>query len=98
MLKQVKYNVLFFCVGLALLAPHSSYANGSSIYQDHCAMCHETGVSGAPKRGDSAAWSGRGDLQTLLNAAKNGMGAMPSHGNCPSCSDSDLTAAINYMK
>jgi len=72
---------------------------GATIYQKACAACHATGVAGAPKLGEKAAWEPRVALgiDTLLNTAINGKGAMPPRGTCADCSDDDLKAVIEYM-
>ena len=72
---------------------------GAATYKKACTACHATGVAGAPKLGDKAAWEPRmaQGLDTLLNTAINGKGAMPPRGTCADCSDEDLKAAITYV-
>lgn len=72
---------------------------GNEVYDAACAACHGTGAAGAPKKGDSAAWSGRIDkgLETLVDHAINGFNAMPAKGGCSSCSDEEIQAAVEYM-
>jgi cytochrome c5 len=52
---------------------------GEEVYKAQCASCHEAGVAGAPRLGDTAAWRGRiaGGFQALVNSAVKGKGAMP---------------------
>src|SRR5690242_9199978 len=49
-------------VGTVVLAqsagPHGNLA-GEQVYAQVCKACHETGLAGAPKIGDKAAWSPR---------------------------------------
>lgn len=73
--------------------------SGEQIYQSNCLACHGTGVAGAPKLGDAAAWAPRiaQGMGTLLSHAVNGLNAMPPKGTCASCSEEDLQAAIEYM-
>ncbi len=73
--------------------------SGDAVYNASCVACHGTGVAGAPKLGDSAAWKPRAakGFDTLLSNATNGINAMPPKGTCASCSDDELKAAIEYM-
>lgn len=72
---------------------------GRMVYQASCAACHSTGVAGAPKIGDSAAWTprlkaGAGALQA---SALKGKGAMPPKGGNASLADADVRAAVDFM-
>lgn len=72
---------------------------GAAIFNKACTACHATGVAGAPKMGDKAAWQPRiaRGLDLLLQTVINGKGAMPPRGTCMDCSDDDLKVAIEYM-
>ncbi len=76
----------------------SSSAAGEALYKQACQVCHSAGVAGAPKFGDKAAWAPRlkTGMDTLYEAAINGMGAMPPRGGS-SASDADIHAAVDYM-
>lgn len=77
----------------------ASNGQGEDIYQQTCSSCHATGVAGAPKVGDTEAWSSliaKGEEQ-LVQSAVNGIGAMPPKGGNPSLSEEEITAAVNYM-
>ena len=73
--------------------------SGADIVGKFCSACHGSGVLGAPKAGDTAAWSARhgGDLDELLKNAIAGLNAMPPKGTCADCSDEELMAAIKEM-
>jgi len=73
--------------------------DGKRIYEGTCIACHGTGAAGAPKFGDKAAWAPRiaTGMDTLLNVALHGKGAMPPKGGNASLSDADIRAAIEYM-
>ena len=64
-----------------------------------CMACHATGVAGAPKLGDKAAWAPRikQGMDTLVQSALKGKGAMPPKGGNASLSDADVRAAIEFM-
>jgi cytochrome c5 len=72
---------------------------GQARFEKTCSACHATGVAGAPKLGDRAAWAPRiaKGIDALLQSAINGKNAMPPRGTCVSCSDAELKAAIEYM-
>ncbi len=69
------------------------------IYENNCKMCHQTGVAGAPKLGDSKAWAPRISLglDALVQAAWTGIRAMPPKGNCLKCTHEDIKATVEYM-
>ncbi len=72
---------------------------GDQVYNQACMACHNTGVAGAPKLGDAAAWSAREakGMETLMVNAINGIGGMPPRGTCASCSDEEIQGAIEYI-
>ena len=73
--------------------------DGATIYNTVCTACHATGVVGAPKTGDKAAWAPRiatGNA-AMLKTATNGKGAMPPRGGAADLSDAELKAAVDYL-
>jgi cytochrome c5 len=76
-----------------------SAANGKAVFESTCVACHGSGVAGAPKFGDKAAWAPRikQGIDTLHQSALKGKNAMPPKGGNPSLSDADVTAAVDYM-
>ena len=72
---------------------------GQKVYEQACAVCHASGLAGAPKHRDAAAWEKRlvVGMEAVLQSAIKGKGAMPPRGTCFECSDEDLLAAIKYM-
>ena len=79
--------------------PAAGAADGKQVFDSTCMACHATGVAGAPKLGDKAAWAPRlkQGMDTLVQSALKGKGAMPPKGGNASLSDADLRAAIEYM-
>jgi cytochrome c5 len=69
-----------------------------ALYNQVCSACHATGVAGAPKVGDKAAWTPRAaqGVDALTASAIKGKGAMPPKGGS-SASDADLKAVVAYM-
>jgi cytochrome c5 len=82
-------------------APQATAAAGNAgeaLFKQTCFACHGTGVAGAPKFGDKAAWAPRikQGLDVLVQHAIQGKGAMPPRGGS-SASDADVRAAVQYM-
>lgn len=79
-------------------APAAASSAGKDLYNTTCVACHGSGVAGAPKFGDKAAWApfiAQG-MDTMVQKATQGIGAMPPKGGS-SASDADFKAAIQYM-
>ncbi len=72
---------------------------GKKTFETVCTACHSSGVLGAPKFGDKAAWAPRiaTGKDALYNAALHGLRAMPAKGGNSSLSDADVKAAVDYM-
>jgi len=85
--------------GAVLVATNSALAEAPAQYAASCSVCHTSGVAGAPKTGDTEAWAKRleGGIDAMVASARNGKGAMPPMGLCPTCSDDDFKALIEYM-
>ena len=83
----------------AAAADSGAARSGSDIYNNFCIACHGSGVAGAPKTGDQAAWAPRAEkgLDGLLETATNGLNAMPPMGTCADCSPEELRGAIAFM-
>lgn len=72
---------------------------GQKVYEKVCQICHATGVAGAPKFKDNAAWKERGaqGMTVLLEHVEKGYKTMPPKGSCAECSNEELESAILYM-
>lgn len=73
--------------------------DGESIYNTVCTACHATGLTGAPKTGDKAAWAPRmaAGFDAMFKNANNGKGAMPAKGGAVNLTDAELKAAVEYL-
>lgn len=73
--------------------------SGEAIYNTVCTACHATGVAGAPKTGDKAAWAPRiaTGSAALLKSATEGKNAMPARGGAADLTDAELKAAVEYL-
>ena len=81
-------------------APHAPMS-GEQVVGSVCSACHGSGVLGAPKIGDKAAWGARlkeaGGVDGLVSIAAKGKGSMPARGGNPDLSNDELKAAIQQM-
>ncbi|MCF6226861.1 MAG: c-type cytochrome [Xanthomonadales bacterium] len=74
-----------------------------SVYNGACAVCHNSGVAGAPKLGDKTTWKAHLALgkAILIKHAIDGFqgdaGIMPAKGGRMDLSDEDVAAAVKFM-
>ncbi|MEW5250547.1 c-type cytochrome [Microbulbifer sp. 2201CG32-9] len=70
-----------------------------TLYLRSCYGCHNSGVGGAPRSGDTAAWAPRmaKGLDTLVEHSVKGYRAMPPRGLCFDCSEEEYAALIQRM-
>jgi cytochrome c5 len=86
----------------ASVAPFVSADAGKKLFDTACVACHGTGVAGAPKVGDKAAWADRvkqGNAVLYEHAIKGFQGKagmMPPKGGA-SAPDAEVKAAVEYM-
>jgi cytochrome c5 len=84
-------------------APVATTMTGPQVFNAACIACHGSGIAGAPKMGDPAAWAPRiaKGMQTLHEHALNGFtgdaGFMPPKGARADLSDKEITDAVDYM-
>jgi cytochrome c5 len=85
--------------GAAVASAAPDAAQGKAVYDATCAACHATGVAGAPKAGDKAAWSARlgQGFDGLFQSALKGKNAMPAKGGNADLADADLANAVAYL-
>lgn len=77
---------------------------GRTVWVGTCKGCHATGVAGAPKAGDKAAWEKRiaQGMTVLYEHAINGFYGpeytfMPPRGGNSALTDEEVGAAVDYM-
>jgi cytochrome c5 len=77
----------------------STALTGAKIVEIQCSKCHQTGVGGAPKIGDRAAWLKRGKngINALALAATRGHDNMPARGGMAQLTDAEFQSAVLYM-
>jgi cytochrome c5 len=73
--------------------------SGEQVVAADCVKCHGSGVGGAPRIGERAAWIPRlkQGLHYLTSSAINGHGGMPPRGGMANLTDKEIEAAIAYM-
>jgi cytochrome c5 len=96
-------------VGTAEAAPVHATAvsttvlSGADVYKSTCSVCHATGVGGAPKYGDHAAWAPRlaqGPAalhQHALAGLTGKAGVMPAKGGRADLADQSVINAVDYI-
>jgi len=101
-----KITVFPLAVAMAWL-PFSAFASdldqGKLVYEGTCAMCHKSGIAGAPKLGDKADWKDRiakGDdmlVKNSIDGFKGSTGYMPPKGGKSTLTDEEVSNAVHYM-
>lgn len=77
----------------------AAVSRGQTIFQKSCAVCHQTGIAGAPMINDRARWTElrQKGLSTLVDHAVNGFKAHPPRGADYQLSGNDIRDAVLYM-
>jgi cytochrome c5 len=85
---------------LALASPaQPAERSGEQIVKMQCVKCHGSGVNGAPRIDDRAAWAPRmrQGLDATVRSAIHGHGKMPVRGGMADLTDTELRSAVSYM-
>lgn len=72
----------------------------TATYDQYCAMCHNTGMAGAPTREAADHWEARladVGIETVVTNAITGINAMPPRGMCSTCSDDEIAELVSYL-
>jgi cytochrome c5 len=78
-------------------------AAGKATYDASCTACHKSGLLGAPKLGDKAAWAPRiaQGIDLLVSHADKGFsgkkGTMPAKGGNAKLTTAEIGNAVAYM-
>jgi cytochrome c5 len=91
--------ILALGASIAATAHAQSERSGEQIVKQQCSTCHQTGVNGAPRIDDRAAWAPRmkRGVDATVRSAIRGHGKMPARGGLADLTDTELRAAILYM-
>jgi len=88
---------------VADIKPVAEVLSGPQVYNQACVACHGTGVAGAPKTGDTAAWGARinqGNAtlsEHVINGYQGSTGYMPPKGGRADLSDDEILSAMGYI-
>ncbi|HET6630380.1 MAG TPA: cytochrome c5 family protein [Woeseiaceae bacterium] len=83
--------------------PVETVMSGPQVYNGVCIACHGTGIGGAPKFGDAAAWGPRIEqgldvlTQHAIHGYQGSTGFMPPKGGRMDLSDEEVASAVEYM-
>lgn len=85
-------------VAIKVASANAGPRSGEDVFKAQCSTCHGSGMLGAPKFGDAAAWGARigQGVDTLLSHALKGFNAMPPQGGAD-FSDLEVHRAVVYM-
>ena len=94
--RLVSAAALLCAATLAFAQPDRS---GEQVVKQQCAACHESGLHGAPRIDDRAAWAPRmrKGLDATVRSAIRGHGKMPARGGLADLTDAELRSAILYL-
>jgi cytochrome c5 len=89
---------------LVMAGSHSNTDRpGATVFEENCANCHTGGFggffTGAPEVGDADDWEAlipKG-IDGLTAVTLAGIGKMAARGECTTCTDAEIRAAIEYM-
>ena len=84
---------------LAIESSIGSPDDGGLVYRERCAVCHDSGVDGAPVLGDTTSWAERAQQPEFIlkQHLLQGYFLMPARAGDPDLSREELEAAIRYM-
>ncbi|MFZ4552703.1 MAG: c-type cytochrome [Aquabacterium sp.] len=85
-------------VAIKVASANTGPRSGEDVFKAQCASCHGSGMLGAPKFGDAAAWGPRiaQGVDKLLEHALKGFNAMPAQGG-GDFSDLEVHRGLVYM-
>lgn len=88
-----------FELAKAAPAAASGPKDGATVYNTVCGACHNTGVAGAPKIDDKAAWAPRiaQGKDALYKSVIGGKNAMPPKGGASDLSDDEIKGTVDYI-
>jgi|GEM_PF-1774847 len=72
---------------------------GEGIYKQSCAMCHDSGLSGAPKTGTASDWGTRmpQGVKKMTEKSIQGFNMMPARGGNSALTDEQVGHAVAFM-
>ena len=101
--KEIQKTAVAIAAASAAAPAAGQPMDGKTVFQTVCSACHGSGIAGAPKVGDKAAWTPRiaQGVPTLekhaLGGFQGGKGMMPAKGGRADLPDDAVRAAVEYM-
>ena len=91
--------VCIACMWLSGQALADEKLLGKRVYDQICYKCHRGGILGAPTAGNKQAWTPRltNGIGSLYKSALNGKNDMPPRGGKEELTDTEVTAAVDYL-
>lgn len=93
-------NILTTVFFAGLLSPFVAVAANNAVYDKTCAMCHASGIAGAPRLGNADDWAPRiakGVSVLYTSALKGTAKGMPPKGGNLALSDAEVKGAVDFM-
>ena len=80
----------------ASITPIAFAADGKTIYNKNCAVCHN---KLSPRIGDQIAWQPhiKDGVEDLVSTVLKGKGLMPANAGNPNLSEEDIRIAVEYI-
>ena len=91
---------ILVCAGFAYSGEAAAdVAADKAVYDSGCVACHGSGLAGAPKLNDAAAWRPRiaTGLAAMVKSVRAGKGAMPPKGGMAALTEAQIVGVVNYM-
>lgn len=95
---NARFLIIAACATIA--AADASAMEGKAVYAATCTLCHETGLAGAPKKGNADDWQPRirKGAPALYESALHGTAkGMPAKGGNAALSDAEVKSAVDYL-
>lgn len=97
--KQLIFSALLLLAASAAAVAQDK-ASGKATYDKGCALCHGSGLAGAPRYGQAAEWSARleaGTAKLYESALKGTPKGMPARGGNMALTDAQVKGAVDHL-
>jgi c(7)-type cytochrome triheme protein len=102
-MKNSTIHWILLTLGMACLPVTAHSVEGSAVYTQACASCHDMGVAGAQKYGDASSWqsllASGGVARLYKNAVEGTSRGMPAKGGAAGSgfSEDEVKSAVDFM-
>ncbi|WP_071872991.1 c-type cytochrome [Atopomonas hussainii] len=86
------------CESAEEVAQRERLAEGQTLYEQNCRVCHAAGINGAPIVGNAKMWGPRAKqgVDVLVQHAIEGYGLMPAKGGKTHLSDAQIRLVVEF--